>query len=115
MFINVSGTWKKSTKIFINVAGVWKAVSSVFINLNGVWKKLVFGGNILPISGSVPELKNQNFSTTLFYGDDSLWWIISIANPNKVNFGSVYLTPGIEIRIPINYSQVVSSFNLLNL
>ena len=50
-----------------------------------------------------------------FYGDDSLWWIISIANPNKVNFGSVYLTPGIEIRIPINYSQVVSSFNLLNL
>jgi hypothetical protein len=49
-----------------------------------------------------------------FYGDDSLWWVISIANPDKVNFGSIYLTPGIEIRIPINYDQIVSSFLTLN-
>ena len=34
-----------------------------------------------------------------FYGDVTLYWIISIANPNKINFGSLYLTPGSQLAI----------------
>ena len=49
-----------------------------------------------------------------FYGDVSLYWIISIRNPNKVNFGSVYLSPGSQIAIPQNVSAIVDEYRNLN-
>ena len=49
-----------------------------------------------------------------FYSDVTLYWIISIANPNKVNMGSLYLTPGDQIRIPTNVVSIVDSYNNLN-
>ena len=49
-----------------------------------------------------------------FYGDVTLYWIIAIANPNKVNMGSLFLTEGSQIRIPVNIQQIVDSYNLLN-
>ena len=50
-----------------------------------------------------------------FYSDVTLYWIISIANPNKVNMGSLYLTPGDQIRIPTNVVSIVDSYNNLNI
>ena len=35
-----------------------------------------------------------------FYGDPHLWWIISKANPEKINRDSFFLNPGLQIRIP---------------
>ena len=49
-----------------------------------------------------------------FYGDVTLYWIISIRNPNKVNFGSLFLTPGSIIAIPVNVSGIIDSYNNLN-
>lgn len=49
-----------------------------------------------------------------FYGDVSLYWVIAIANPDKVNMGSLFLTEGSQIRIPSNVVQIVDSYNLLN-
>lgn len=49
-----------------------------------------------------------------FYGDTTLYWIISIRNPNKVNFGSVFLTPGSIIAIPVDISGIVDSYVNLN-
>tara|TARA_R110000744_G_scaffold153926_1_gene268472 strand:- start:4073 stop:4396 length:324 start_codon:yes stop_codon:yes gene_type:complete len=49
-----------------------------------------------------------------FYGDVTLYWIISIANPNKINFGSLYLTPGSQLAIPQNVSAIVDSYRNLN-
>jgi hypothetical protein len=49
-----------------------------------------------------------------FYNDVTLYWIISIANPNKINMGSLYLTPGSQIRIPTNVVSIVDSYNNLN-
>ena len=49
-----------------------------------------------------------------FYGDTTLYWIISIRNPNEVNFGSVFMTPGSIIAIPVNISGIVDSYNILN-
>tara|TARA_B100000795_G_C22760194_1_gene423254 strand:+ start:119 stop:442 length:324 start_codon:yes stop_codon:yes gene_type:complete len=49
-----------------------------------------------------------------FYGDVSLYWIIAITNPDKVNFGSLYLSPGSQLAIPRNISGIIDSFNKLN-
>ncbi len=49
-----------------------------------------------------------------FYGDTTLYWIISIRNPNKVNFGSLYLTPGSHLAIPQDISGIVDEYRNLN-
>ena len=49
-----------------------------------------------------------------FYGDVTLYWIISIANPNSLNLGSITIPPGTQLRIPVNINGIVSRFNQLN-
>jgi phage tail protein X len=49
-----------------------------------------------------------------FYGDTTLYWIIAIRNPNKVNFGSIYLSPGSQIAIPQDISTIVDEYRGLN-
>tara|TARA_R110000822_G_scaffold72875_4_gene175172 strand:+ start:13876 stop:14199 length:324 start_codon:yes stop_codon:yes gene_type:complete len=49
-----------------------------------------------------------------FYRDISLYWIITSANPNKVNFGSISIPPGTQLRIPININDIIISYNNLN-
>jgi hypothetical protein len=48
-----------------------------------------------------------------YYGDSSLWWIISIAN-NASTQDSLFPPLDVYIRIPQNYVDVISSFNRLN-
>lgn len=48
-----------------------------------------------------------------YYGDSTLWWIISAANSN-INRASLIPTPGIQIRIPYNKQEVIGLFNELN-
>ena len=57
-----------------------------------------------------------------YYGDQSLWWIISIANtavagtslPSDLPQDSLVIPEGIQIRIPANYAEVLSSYRILN-
>lgn len=57
-----------------------------------------------------------------YYNDQSLWWIISIANtatagtdlPSDLPQNSLIIPEGSQIRIPANYSGVVNSFKVLN-
>ena len=49
-----------------------------------------------------------------YYGDSTLWWIISAANSN-INKASLIPTPGEQIRIPANKQEVIGLFNELNL
>jgi len=49
-----------------------------------------------------------------FYNDSTLYWIISSANPNVVNLGSLFVSVGTELRIPTNISAIKSLFNQLN-
>ena len=48
-----------------------------------------------------------------YYKDPSLWWVISIAN-EFLTQGSLYLTPGTQLRIPYNLTNVMDNFNALN-
>jgi len=57
-----------------------------------------------------------------YYGDQSLWWIISIANtavagtslPADLPQDSLIIPEGNQIRIPANYAEIINSFNILN-
>jgi hypothetical protein len=49
-----------------------------------------------------------------FYKDSSLWWIISIANTDKLNQNALVIPPGLQIRIPANFASVISDFNTIN-
>lgn len=48
-----------------------------------------------------------------YYSDSSLWWVISIANP-QFNQDSMFPPLGVQIRIPTNIGTIVNEYNLLN-
>lgn len=47
-----------------------------------------------------------------FYQDSSLWWII--ASANALPGDSIYPPPGTQLRIPVNISQILNNYNLVN-
>ena len=57
-----------------------------------------------------------------YYGDSSLWWVISIANTGNAGAGTLVSLPqnslvipeGIQIRIPSNYTNIIRNFNAIN-
>jgi phage tail protein X len=57
-----------------------------------------------------------------YYGDQSLWWVISIANtatagtslPSDLPQDSLIIPEGLQIRIPANYVDVLNGFKRLN-
>ena len=49
-----------------------------------------------------------------YYKDSSLWWIISIANIDKLPQNSLIIPEGIQIRIPAFYSGIINAFNRIN-
>jgi len=48
-----------------------------------------------------------------YYKNPEYWWIISSAN-NNINKGSMFLTPGTQLRIPTDLGAVLKLFNDLN-
>ena len=49
-----------------------------------------------------------------FYNDVRLWWIIATANPDIIRRDSYNLKPNLEIRIPVNISQILKDFENIN-
>lgn len=49
-----------------------------------------------------------------FYGDSSLWWVISLANSSNYPQGSIFPPVGIQLRIPFNISDILTEYRLLN-
>ena len=48
-----------------------------------------------------------------FYSDPTLWWILSVANPDLPN-DSLYPTLGFQLRIPSDIAQILNDFEQLN-
>lgn len=48
-----------------------------------------------------------------YYGNPSFWWVISTAN-ESLNQSSLYIKPGLQIRIPSQLGAVLSQYNALN-
>lgn len=49
-----------------------------------------------------------------YYKDNSLWWIIARANPDKIRRDGLLLKPGLQIRIPNNVENILTQFANLN-
>jgi hypothetical protein len=49
-----------------------------------------------------------------YYSDPSLWWMISAANP-ELRKDSIYLEPGVQVRIPTDYIEIFDLFKTNNL
>ena len=49
-----------------------------------------------------------------YYQDSDLWWVIIKANPNKLRRDSIFMPVGIQIRIPIDIENIISSFEKYN-
>jgi hypothetical protein len=48
-----------------------------------------------------------------FYGDVSFWWVI--ASANSLPGDSIYLQPGLQLRIPSNLSEVLEQYKSINI
>lgn len=48
-----------------------------------------------------------------YYSDINLWWVISMAN-NNVTKGSMFPTPGTQLRIPTDLTNIIGLFNQFN-
>ena len=48
-----------------------------------------------------------------YYGDSTLWWVISIAN-ESFQQNSMILPEGQQIRIPVNISNILFNFERIN-
>lgn len=79
-----------------------------------------YSNNIYP---DIPVSNNDNYVITVlgdrldllafdFYGDTSLWWII--ASANALPGDSLYLTPGMQLRIPVDISAIVNQYKQVN-
>ncbi len=47
-----------------------------------------------------------------YYNDSNLWWIISAVN--SVKKGSIFITPGTQLRIPTDINSFLAEFNYIN-
>lgn len=81
----------------------------------------------IPLSESdtyVYTVQGDRFDTLAlqYYSDQSLWWIISIANtaiagtnlPTDLSQDSLIIPAGSQIRIPGSYANVLNSFKKIN-
>ena len=48
-----------------------------------------------------------------YYNDSSLWWVIAFVNSN-ITRGSMFPTPGVQLRVPTDLSRVMRLYNQFN-
>ena len=48
-----------------------------------------------------------------FYGDKSLWWVLSIANTD-LSQNSLYPPVGSQLRVPSNIQDILSTYDTIN-
>ena len=76
-----------------------------------------------PIYPSIPLSENDTYVITVggdrydtlaqeFYNDSTLWWIIATAN--TADRDTINITPGTQLRIPTNISQILEDFQTFN-
>jgi hypothetical protein len=47
-----------------------------------------------------------------FYSDSTLWWVI--ASANALPGDSLYLEPGMQLRIPTDLSSIINEYKIVN-
>ena len=71
------------------------------LNVDDIYVLTVFGDRL-------DLLANQ------FYNDVNLYWIIAAANPDVIDFGSIFIEEGTQIRIPVDITYILGEYKKLN-
>lgn len=82
--------------------------------------KQYYLNNIYP---DIPIVEGDNYVITVlgdrldilandFYGNTDYWWIIATAN--SLPGDSLYIEPGIQLRIPANVQSIVNLYRIIN-
>ena len=80
-------------------------------------------GRMVYVTNAYPSIALRNTDTYIatetgdrfdslanqFYGNPSLWWII--ASANNIHDGSMGVSDGTVLRIPVQYLEIVNDFN----
>ena len=66
--------------------------------------------DVYVITNAGDRLDNLAYS---YYKDSTLWWVIAMAN-NNITRGALYPTPGTQLRIPTDLSNVLKLYEQLN-
>lgn len=71
--LNASGSWGQLSKVYrLNASGSWGNLKTIYrLNASGSWG-VVHSSQAAPEATTSPTLTNQNSSSTLFYGGDTL-------------------------------------------
>jgi len=71
--LNASGSWGQLSKVYrLNASGSWGNLKTIYrLNASGSWG-VVHSSQAAPEATTSPTLINQNSSSTLFYGGDTL-------------------------------------------
>jgi len=94
----------------------YQNIPTIKINQKPVYKTVKYP--------EIPLNENDMYVTTVqgdrfdilarqYYQDESMWWIISIAN-TSLSQNSLIIPEGIQLRIPVDIENIKSSFNNLN-
>ena len=49
-----------------------------------------------------------------FYDNVYDYWVISLANPQIIDFGSMYVPSGVQLRIPTNINKIKAEYSRMN-
>lgn len=93
---------------------------NILIKKNRQLGSQFYSNNIYP---DIPLSNNDNYVITVlgdrldllafdFYGNTSFWWVI--ASANALPGDSLYLTPGMQLRIPSDLSSIVNNYKVVN-
>ena len=67
----------------------------------------------VPLSSSDVYVITTDSLAYSYYRDSTLWWVIAAAN-NNITKGLLNPTPGTQLRIPVNISNVITQYNNFN-
>ncbi len=72
--------------------------------------------DIQPSNSDIFIISNEtDYLDTLafkYYNDPTLWYIIAIAN--NIGKGRMSIEPGLQLRIPMDISKIISDFDRIN-
>ena len=94
-----------------------KVIQDENINDNNRYKLIPKYPQINPLSTDIYVITSQgdryDTLSLRFYKDQTLWWIISIANETLPKNG-LFIKEGTQLRIPINISDILAQYTVLN-
>lgn len=93
-----------------NIPTVKRTPKSPQYYVNNIYPEIPLSGNddyVITVLGDRMDLLAFDF-----YGDTSYWWVI--ASANSLPGDSLYLEPGMQLRIPYSLPEVLNLYRVEN-